>query len=34
MIRSMEHKGEIIQTEGFLVVVAIHQVVILALLHR
>ena len=34
MIRSMEHKGEIVQPEGFLVVVAVHQVVFLTLLHR
>ena len=33
MIRGVEHKGEIVQTEGFFVVVTIHQVVILALLH-
>ena len=33
MIRSMEHKGEIIQPEGLLVVVAVHQVIILTLLH-
>ena len=33
MVRGMEHKGEIIQPESFLVVVAVHQVIILALLH-
>ena len=33
MIRGMEHKGKIIQPKGFLVVVTVHQVIILALLH-
>ena len=33
MIRSVEHKGKIIQPEGFLVVVTVHQIVFLALLH-
>ena len=32
-IRGVEHKGEIIQTEGFFVVIAVHQIVILTLLH-
>ena len=34
MIRGVEHKGKIIQPEGFLVVVTVHQVVFLTLLHR
>ena len=33
MIRGVEHKGEVLQPEGFLVVVAVHQVILLALLH-
>lgn len=33
MIWGVEHKGEIIQAEGFLVVITIHQVVFLTLLH-
>ena len=33
MIRGMEHKGKIIQPEGFLIIVSVHQVIILALLH-
>jgi hypothetical protein len=34
MIWGVEHKGEIIQAEGFLVVVTVHQIVFLTLLHR
>lgn len=33
MIRGVEHKGEIVQTEGLFVVIAVHQVVFLTLLH-
>ena len=33
MIWGVEHKGEIIQAEGFLIIVTVHQVIILALLH-
>ena len=32
-IRGVEHKGKIIQAEGFLVVVTVHQIVFLTLLH-
>ena len=32
-VRGVEHKGEIIQPEGFLIIVSVHQVIILALLH-
>ena len=34
MIWGVEHKGEIIQAEGFLIIVTVHQVIILTLLHR
>ena len=33
MIRGMDHKGKIIQPEGFLIIVSVHQVIILALVH-
>ena len=33
MIRGVEHKGEVIQTEGFLVVVTINQIIRMSLLH-
>ena len=33
-VRGVEHKGKIIQPEGFLVVVTVHQIVFLTLLHR
>ena len=33
MIRGMEHKGKIIQAEGFFIIVTVHQIVLLTLLH-